>query len=86
MYDITDLEVVLQNHERRYTVAVYYRRRRLYYIALLSTVAAQYVSARIGGVMDMCVGYFSSPNRNMIVFDANSPLHTMSDDDAGREN
>lgn len=34
LYNATDLKDVLQNQERRYTVAVYYHTRRVYYITI----------------------------------------------------
>lgn len=70
----------MENHERRYTVAVYYRTRRLCYISVHPTGAAQYVSAYRSLVMDMYVCYCSSRHRSMKVIDMNSPLDGANDD------
>lgn len=53
VYNATYLEDVLQNYERRYTVAVYYRPRWVYYVSIQPTVVAQYVLAHLRRVMDI---------------------------------
>lgn len=84
MYNATELQVALQNHEHRYTVTVYYRSRWLYYV-VIPPVVVQYVSAHIDRVMDIRVGYCSSQNQNLTVFHANGLLGTASDEDAATD-
>ena len=74
-------EEVLYNDDRRFTVAVYYRPRKVYYIAIQPDVFQAHISSYVGRMMDVYIGYCSTAQRRMTAFSAAEPVVPPSDDD-----
>lgn len=76
----------MENNRRRFTVVVYYRPRKMYYIALKCKVFSKCISSNVGCVIDAYIGFCTSLNRKMTPFGTNSPVVPSSYDDAMSSN
>ena len=77
---------MLNNDGRKFTIAIYYRPNKLYYIAIKPKVFAINITPHLGHVMDAYVGYCTNKNRKMTPFDSTVLSNLGDEEDAISDN